>query len=87
MPDVYWNTLPSDRVALQRLHASPSQPTEPLGMQGSCSYSLPVLVTFLLQECLDKFGDSLQEMINYHMVSHRFLLPPCVLMATSHPRP
>uniref|UniRef100_A0A8B9E5K4 Arf-GAP with coiled-coil, ANK repeat and PH domain-containing protein n=1 Tax=Anser cygnoides TaxID=8845 RepID=A0A8B9E5K4_ANSCY len=28
--------------------------------------------------CLDKFGDSLQEMINYHMVSHRFLLPPCV---------
>lgn len=56
-------------------------------MQGSCFCSLTVLFTFLLQECLDKFGDSLQEMINYHMVSQRLLLSLCVLMAASHSRP
>uniref|UniRef100_A0A8B9UUF6 Arf-GAP with coiled-coil, ANK repeat and PH domain-containing protein n=1 Tax=Anas zonorhyncha TaxID=75864 RepID=A0A8B9UUF6_9AVES len=28
----------------------------------------------MISECLDKFGDSLQEMINYHMVSQRLLL-------------
>lgn len=56
-------------------------------MQGSCFCSLTVLFTFLLQECLDKFGDSLQEMINYHMVSQRLLLSLCVLIAASHSRP
>lgn len=29
----------------------------------------PCIFFCLLQECLDKFGDSLQEMVNYHMVS------------------
>uniref|UniRef100_A0A8C3K1P6 Arf-GAP with coiled-coil, ANK repeat and PH domain-containing protein n=1 Tax=Calidris pygmaea TaxID=425635 RepID=A0A8C3K1P6_9CHAR len=32
----------------------------------------------MISECLDKFGDSLQEMINYHMVRCCFLLSFCV---------
>lgn len=46
-----------------------------------CHFSSPFFLVLFLQECLDKFGDSLQEMINYHMVRGCFLLSPWVLVA------
>lgn len=35
----------------------------------SLSDEIKVLIYFSLQECLEKCGESLQEIINYHMVS------------------
>lgn len=42
---------------------------------------LYLILFHFFQECLDKFGDSLQEMINYHMVRSCLLLSPWVLVA------
>lgn len=36
----------------------------------TCVLTLRVCVLSTLQECLEKCGESLQEIVNYHMVRH-----------------
>lgn len=77
----FWNALlPNSRVALW-CSEGVSQPLNPWEWRAAASIHCQSL-HLSLQECLDKFGDSLQEMINYHMVRCSFLLSSCVLMTT-----
>lgn len=67
-------------------------PTGPIWPQPHCSSQCGLPHAFL-QECLQRFGDSLQEMVNYHTVSPMghvgSLLPsdstPCLLKVLPRP--